>query len=144
MQEEADRNVPFALALGRMLPHLKIHTLDIKGIGPNTYTINLVVDNCGFLPTYTSNQGKKQGVMRSVRVELEIPEGVELLNGRQKEEIGHLEGRSNKIGSIFSVASPTDNRGRLEWTLKGSQGTKLEIHIMSERAGTIRQEVILE
>ena len=104
----------------------------------------LVVDNSGFLPTYTSNQGKKQGVIRPVRVQLEIPKGVELLNGRQKAELGYLEGRSNKIITVFTTASPTDNRGRMEWTVKGPKGAKLTINITSERAGTIRKEVVLE
>ena len=75
--------------------------------------------------------------MRPVRVELELPDNIEILNGRIKTEMGHLEGRSNKIGSIFTIASPTDNRGRLEWTLRGKTGSKLLLHIKSERAGTI-------
>ncbi|KPL06820.1 carboxypeptidase [bacterium SM23_57] len=143
MGKEAARNVPFALALGRMLPHLVIQTLEINKISEYTYTVNLVVDNSGFFPTYTSNQGKKQGGIRPIRVELETPEGLEILNGRNKEELGHLEGRSNKIGSIFLIASPTDNRERLEWTLKTKQGTKLLMHIKSERAGVIHREIVL-
>jgi hypothetical protein len=144
MGEEAERNVAFALSLGRMLPHLEIHTLEIVKVSDNTYTLNLVVDNTGFFPTYTSNQGKKRNLLHPVRVELEIPEGVEILNGRVKRELGHLEGRSNKIGSIFTIASPTDNRGRLEWTLTATPGTRLLMHVKSERAGTFHQEIILE
>ena len=79
-------------------------------VSEETYTINLVVDNSGFFPTYTSNKGKKRGVMRAVRVELEIPEGIEIVNGRKKEKLGHLEGRSNKLGQTFMLATPTDNR----------------------------------
>jgi len=143
MGEEAERNVPFALALGKMLPHLEINTLEVKKVTEGTYTLNLVVDNNGFLPTYTSNQGKKRAVMREVRVELDLPDGVELLNGREKTKLGHLEGRSNKIGQIFVISSPTDNRGRLEWTLKAQSGTKVTLHILSERAGSIHKEVTL-
>jgi murein tripeptide amidase MpaA len=144
MGEEADRNVPFALALGWMLPHLEIHTLDVKRIGEDMFTINLVLDNSGFLPTYTSNQGKKQDAMRPVRVELDLPDDVEILNGKANQKLGHLEGRSNKIGATFLIASPTDNRGRLEWTLKGKIGTNLIIHILSERAGIIHQAITLQ
>jgi len=143
MGEESERNVPFALALGRMLPHLEIHTLEVNKVGDRTYTINLVVDNNGFFPTYTSNNGKKRGVMRTVRVELETPKGVEIINGRNKEELGHLEGRSNKLGQTFMLATPTDNRSRLEWTIKAPPSTKLQLHITSERAGTIHTEILL-
>ena len=144
MGEEAERNVPFALALGYMLPHLEIHTLEVSKVSDETYTINLVVDNSGFLSTYTSNQGKSRGVMREVRVELDLPEGVELLNGKAKTNLGHLEGRSNKIGQIFITATPTDNRARLEWTIKAREGSSIDLHILSERAGSIHRKVVLE
>lgn len=144
MGEEAERNIPFALALGYMLPHLEVHTLKTTRISEGTYTLNLVVDNTGFFPSYTSNQGRKRGVMREVRIELEIPEGVKILNGKQKSVLGHLEGRSNKIGQAFITATPTDNRGRLEWTFKARKGSAIKLHILSERAGSLHREVILE
>ena len=144
MGEEASRNVPFALALGQMLPRLEIHTLEVEKIDQETYTINLVVDNGGFLPTYTSSQGKARRVMRELRVELELPKGVSILNGRQKTKLGHLEGRSNKISQIFISATPTDNRGRLEWTLRAPSGGTIGIHIRSERAGCLHQKLVLE
>ena len=143
MGEESERNVPFALALGKMLPHLEIHTLDVEKVSEGTYTINLVVDNDGFFPTYTSNQGKKRGTMRPLRAELEIPEGAEIVNGRAKENLGHLEGRSNKLGQTFMLATPTDNRARQEWTVKATAGTKLQLHLTSERAGAIHTEIVL-
>jgi murein tripeptide amidase MpaA len=144
MGEESERNVPFALSLGHMLPHLEINTLDVTKVSADTYTINLIVDNSGFFPTFTSNISKKRQVARPVRVEVEAPEGVEFLNNRGKVEIGHLEGRSNKIGAIFMVASPTDNRGRLEWTVRAAEGTQLKFNVLSDRAGTISQEIILK
>jgi hypothetical protein len=143
MGEESERNVPFVIALGKMLPHLEIHTLDIEKIDENTYTINLVIDNSGFFPTYTSNQGKKRQIMRDIRVELELPEGLIILNGKQKDQLGHLEGRSNKLRQTFMLASPTDNRVRREWTIGGaSSGQSLKLHIRSERAGTIHKEIV--
>ncbi|MCJ7701969.1 MAG: M14 family metallopeptidase [Anaerolineales bacterium] len=144
MGEEAERNVPFALSLGRMLPHLEIHALKIAKVANDTFTINLVVDNSGFFPTHTSNQGKNRNVIRQVFVEIELPQGCKILTGQEKTKVGHLEGRSNKISSIFTVASPTDNRTRLEWTVKAPPGTNGAIHINSDRAGTIHRDIILE
>ncbi len=144
MGEESERNVPFAISLGHMLPHLEIHTLDVTQIAENTYTINLVVDNSGFLPTSTSNSGKKRQINRPVRVELSLPEGVTLVNGRAKTEMGHLEGRSNKLGAIFGVSTPTDNRGRLEWTLTGQPGAVITMDVLSDRAGAIQRTITLE
>ena len=81
MEEEAARNTPFALALGDMLPRLSIHTLEATALGEDTHHVNLVVENTGFLPSYTSRQGKKPVTayvdkqvhkqLRSLGVELE-------------------------------------------------------------------------
>ena len=113
---EAARQTPFALALGDMLPKLAIHTLQVTPLGENNYRINLVVENTGYLPTYTSEQGKKRKAIRPVRLELELPAGARLVNGRSRVELGHLEGRSNKFDVTTCWGeSPTDNRLRTEW-----------------------------
>jgi murein tripeptide amidase MpaA len=143
MGEEAARNTPFALALGDMLPRLSIHTLETTALGEDTHHLNLVVENSGFLPTYTSKQGKKRGIMRPVRVELELPEGGELLNGKLRTELGHLEGRSNKLAVSHQSTSPTDNRARAEWTLRAPAGATVKVNVLSERAGTVRRELAL-
>ncbi len=141
---EAGRNSPFALALGDLLPHLRVHTLQVSQIGEEDFHINLVVENTGFLPTYTSQQGKKRKAMRPVRVELEAPSGCALINGKRRVELGHLEGRSNKL-SVTSLweASPTDNRARTEWVVHAPVGTQVQIHVLSDRAGCVHRTVEL-
>jgi murein tripeptide amidase MpaA len=144
MGEEAARNLPFALALGDMLPHLTIQTLQSEPLESGNYHINLVVENTGFLPTSTSKQGKKRQVIRPVRVELKLPEGVRLVEGKRRIELSHLEGRSNKLDvDILWGDSPTDNRARVEWVIHAPPGTSIEVHILSERAGTIHRTLIL-
>jgi murein tripeptide amidase MpaA len=144
MGEEASRQLPFVLSLANMLPRLSIKTLEISSLGDNSYRINLVVDNNGFLPTFTSQQGKKRGAIRPVRVEIELPEGVVLKAGKRRIELGHLEGRSNKLSvtSTFSM-DPTDNRARAEWVVSGAPGAVIKLKIQGERAGTFVKEVRL-
>lgn len=151
MGAEAARNVPFALALGDMLPQIAIHTLEVKGLsevkqnGSNAdYSINLVIENKGFLPTHTSNQARQKNAIRPVRVELELPEGTKLVNGKKRLELGHLAGRSNKL-EVTSAgdATPTDHRARVEWVLNAPAGAQLKLKILSERAGTIEKMIDL-
>jgi murein tripeptide amidase MpaA len=145
LAQEASRNAPFALALGDMLPLLKVHTMEVKSLGGNDYYLNLVVDNVGFLPTYTSQQGKNRKAMRPVRVELELPDDVTLIDGKRRSELGHLEGRSNKLEvSTIWGESPTDNRAHAEWVLHAEPGTTIGVNILSERAGVIHRAVRLE
>lgn len=144
MGAEAGRNAPFALALGDMLPRLSLHTLELTPLGSGDYRLNLVVENAGFLPTYTSQQGKKCGQIRPVRAELELSEGVTLVNGKRRMELGHLEGRSNKleVTSLWSDSS-MDNRARTEWVLHGPAGATIKVHVLSERAGALHRAIQL-
>jgi murein tripeptide amidase MpaA len=145
LESEVKKHYPFILTLGELLPHLSVVSLDVQKMSEDRFHLNLVVENSGFLPSYTSQQSKSRKSSRPVRVELELPEGVLLSNGKRREEIGHLEGRSNKLDvSAYSADSPTDNRARLEWVLQAPSGTKVLVKILSERAGSISREVILQ
>ncbi len=65
--------------------------------------------------------------------------------GKERMEIGHLEGRSNKddLSSVFG-SSPTDNRGHVQWMVEAPAETQLELLVRSERAGQIRKNFALE
>lgn len=144
MQAEAVRHLPFTLALGEMLPHLEFHTLQITPLRAGEYALMLVVENSGFLSTCSSEQGRKRQSARPVRVDLELDPQVKLVSGKHHTELGHLEGRSNKLDSGgFWESSPTDNRARLEWVLQADPGSQLTIHVLSDRAGTLHRTVQL-
>jgi murein tripeptide amidase MpaA len=141
---EAERNTPFALALGDLLPRLTLHHLQVTPLGGGEYHLNLVVENAGFLPTCTSVQGQNRKAVRPVRAELELPEGVTLIDGRRRVELGHLQGRSNKLDvSAIWTEGDTDHRARAEWTLRGQPGATVTIHVRSERAGSLHPQVTL-
>lgn len=141
---EVRMNTPFALTLGDLLPHLSIRELKLEPLGEGKYHLQVHVENTGFLPTFTSVQGRNRKAMRPVRAEIELPEGAELLDGRRLVELGHLEGRSNKLDvATIWVDGDTDNRARAEWTLQAKPGQSVTVKILSERAGSIRREVIL-
>ena len=143
--EEAELNTTFALSLADMLPRLTVHTLSLDRLSDEgDYRLRLVVENGGFLPTYTSAQGRKRIAARPVRVELELPEGVILSSGQAKIEMGHLEGRSGRLSvSTVFAASPTDNRAWAEWVLRGQPGAEVKIRIRSDRAGSLEDSVVL-
>jgi murein tripeptide amidase MpaA len=142
---EAQRNIPFALAAADLLPHLVIHQLKVTALGNDDYLITLIVDNTGFLPTTTSAQGKKRQAVRPVRAQLEKAEGLTLVSEKWLVEIGHLEGRSNKLDvATIWEGSPTDHRGRADWVVHTSPGTEAEISVISERAGSIHTKFRLE
>jgi murein tripeptide amidase MpaA len=144
MGEEAERNVPFALSLADMLPRLEVRELSVEAVGEEIYRLRLVVENSGFLPTYTSAQGRKRKASRPLRVKLGLPEGVSLKVGKARTELGHLEGRSHRLDvSSGHASSPTDNRAWAEWIVKGPAGAEIQVEILGERAGKQRHRVSL-
>jgi murein tripeptide amidase MpaA len=145
IESEVKKHYPFMLSLGEMLPHLVIQSVVIHKISDDKFHLDLVIENSGFLPSYTSQQGKIRQASRPVRVELELPEGAVLTSGKRREELGHLEGRSNKldVAAVYGE-SATDNRARLEWVIEAKPGTNVTIKVLSERAGKITWDVILQ
>jgi murein tripeptide amidase MpaA len=143
MGEEAERNVPYVLALGEMLPRLSVHTFTATPLGDNQFALNLVVENTGYFPSYTNNMSKKRGI-RPVRVELELPEGAELVQGKQKTELGHLEGRASRGGIFGGGGNGTDYRARAQWVIRVPAGAGIiHANVISERAGTLHTEIKL-
>jgi hypothetical protein len=119
--------------------------VNVTKISDDKFHLNLVVENDGFLPTFTSQQSKTRRSSRPVRLELEIPTGALMTSGKPREELGHLEGRSNKLDNDAPFGeSPTDNRRRIEWVIQATPGTKIKLKILSERAGSIQREIILQ
>jgi hypothetical protein len=76
---------------------------------------------------------------------MKAPQNTKIVLGKERMEIGHLEGRSSKddLASVFG-ASVTDNRGHVQWVIEAEPGSQLNVFIRSERAGEIRASIMLE
>lgn len=143
---ESKDQIPFALALGDLLPKIAIRSLELKRLGEGTYHLDLGVENTGFLPTFTSEQARKVKAVRPVRVELDLPAGIRLSTGKSRLDLGHLEGRSNKMQKASTGefgSSWTDNRAHCEWVLQGKPGAEFTLKVISERAGSVERKLTL-
>jgi len=153
IEAEVARHLSFLLSMGDMLPHLDVLKCNVTPLASapgdppktNQYHLNLVVENTGFLPSFTSQQGKERKAARPVRVELELPEGVTLVSGKRRLDLGHLEGRSSDLDVVTAVgvANPTSNRQRLEWVLCAAPGAAITLKVLSERAGNLTKTISL-
>ncbi len=145
LEAEIAAHADFAIAFAALGPRLAWRTVEATPVGDGHYRVLAVVENRGFLPTYGAAQAKKMKAVRPVRVEVELPEGIELAGGKRRVEIEALEGRSNKLSvtSLWSDSS-MDNREKVEWLVRAPGGGRVVVKATSERAGTIRREVALE
>ena len=134
----------FTLSHALLNPYLSLRTLDINRQGENVYRVVAVLENNGFLPTYTSQRALERNDARPIEAELQLPEGVILIAGERRQELGQLEGRSNKIWNWWGGATPTDNRCKIEWVFKAAPDSRVELTVRAQRAGVVRRTITLE
>lgn len=145
MGAEAQRNAEWMIELGYLMPYLAMVNESVTAIGADMFAIKLVFENAGYLPTYGSQAAQTRKLNRPIRAALAIPEGCELIIGKKKVELDHLEGRSNKLDiSSSQGSSPMDNRAKVEWTVKAPTGSTVTYEILTDRAGVLRGELTLK
>jgi murein tripeptide amidase MpaA len=132
----------FSLDFASLAPILDWRSLEVESIGAGRFLLRAVVENRGFLSTSGSQRARKAGRARPVELRLSLGEGAMLVGGKLRVELGHLEGRSNKLGVTFG-SSPTDNRGLAEWIIEAQAGSEIWVEAISDRAGSLRRHVRL-
>jgi len=127
-------------------PRLELYEVSAKPLGEGAYHVRLVVHNTGWLPTYVTKKALEKKIVRGVVCEIELPEGATLETGKQREEIGQLEGRAYKPSApavIFHAADATEDRAKVEWVVRAPQGGVVKLTARHERAGVVTAEVTL-
>jgi murein tripeptide amidase MpaA len=125
-------------------PKLEIYESSVKPLGDGTYRVRLVVHNTGWLPTYVTKKALERQVVRGIICEIELPEGATLESGKRREEIGQLEGWAYKGPVPYGGADPTDDRAKVEWVVRATEGGRVKVLAKHDRAGTVRCELSLE
>jgi murein tripeptide amidase MpaA len=144
LPELCDRHCRFTIAHALMSPRLGLKQVDVTHQGADVYRVVAVLENRGFLPTYTSKKGQERNIVRPIRVTLTLPEGGALVTGPAEQEVGQLEGRANKAFGGFRAPTPTDSRRKVEWVVRAPAGSTVQVTAQAERAGTVRADVPLE
>jgi hypothetical protein len=116
----------------------------VTSLGGDTYCIRFVVQNEGWLPTYVTKKALEKKMTRGVIAEIDLPKGAVLQSGKQRVELGELEGRAYKTSFSDESEESTDERVKVEWVVKGKKGTKVKLLAKHDRAGVVRAEVVLE
>ncbi len=126
-------------------PRLELYEASVRPVGDGTYLVRLVVHNTGWLPSYVSKKALEKKVVRGLVCEIELPEGATLESGKRREELGQLEGRAYKGSSPagWAVGDPTDDRVKVEWTVRAPQDGTVKLVARHPRAGVVRTELEL-
>ena len=145
LEKELQRFPRWLLWQALISPKLELVHAGAKASGGDTWTVTLVLQNTGWLPSYVSKRALARKVVRGLVVHVGVPEGATLASGKVREEFGQLEGRAYKHTgvSFWPDYNITDDRMKLEWVVQGRRGQVIELEARHERAGTVRASVTL-
>lgn len=127
-----------------MSPLLRLDDLTAELLGGDVYRVGCYARNVGFLSTAVSAKAVERKAARPIRAKIAPGEGVALVSGERRQELGQLEGRSNKLRmDLFSPGEGTDHQKWVEWVVRGPKRAIVEVALISDRAGTVRRFVRL-
>ena len=144
LEAEVAPQADFVISFASLAPKIHWYKVDVTSLGEGNYHILAILENTGYLPTQAANQAKTLKTVQPIRIKLGTSEKVSLKSGQKFQEIGQLEGRSNKKSTGYYANSPMDNRCKIEWVVQGSAGEKLTLDAISDRAGHCQHEIILK
>ena len=126
-------------------PKLELLTATSRAIEQGIWSVQLVVQNTGWLPSYVSKRAEERKVVREVLAEISLPDGAELISGKRREGMGQLEGKAYKHTGIsfWPDYHVTDDRAKMEWVVRAKAGDVITLTAKHERAGTVHAELKL-
>lgn len=139
-----EKHATFSLSLALASPRLALTRAQVTRLGDDTWQITALIENHGFLPTDTSRQARKRQVVRPIIATLDLPDGAECIAGKERAEVGQLEGRSQAVDRLWSYDEPGSRSTRLDWTIRAVAGAIVTLTAAAERAGTVRVALTLE
>jgi murein tripeptide amidase MpaA len=143
LEAELKKVTAFTVAHANTHARVNIKSLSVKAIADGVSSIEVIIENTGYMPTYTSKRAQERGALKPITVNLTLPEECALVDGKAETEIGQLEGRSNKLNVGGLGFSPTDNCKRIGWVVSHNGRGSVEVVVRSERGGTARETVNL-
>ena len=125
-------------------PKLALCETDITSLSADSFRVRLVVQNEGWLPTYVTQKALERKSTRGLIAEIKLPKGAKLVSGKEREELGELEGRSSRNVVVDESREGTEDRVKVEWVVKGKKGSKVKLIAKHERAGVVKVDVLLK
>lgn len=123
-------------------PLLRERKTTVKKLGENKYHVRFVVENCGYLSTYATKKALERNI-RGLICELKLPDGVRLLSGKCRQDIGQLEGYVYKDAFLNPKQEGSNDFAVVDWILEAPVGSEIKIVARHDRAGYVEKSIIL-
>jgi hypothetical protein len=146
LEAEVAPHSELAVSTALVSPLLAVRSASVEALGDETWLVEVVVENRGWLPTNVTQRAVDVRVAEPVRATLRLPDGARLVHGVAEIDLGQLEGRALRRSSIGMFATPNDgtgDRGVARWIVRAQAGTELPFEARQPRAGVVRGSVRL-
>ncbi|MBK9121729.1 MAG: peptidase M14 [Chloroflexi bacterium] len=144
LHETIHNNCLFTLKHAACTPLVRITDLTSEPLGADLYKVSAVVKNIGYLPTHMTQRALEHHMAGTVKVDLTLPAGAELIMGEATVDLGHLAGRDERNATWSPWLRQWSQTSRkAEWLVRASAGGTLSITASAQRAGTDRKQVAL-
>jgi len=143
LPEEEEKYAAFTRQYAALTPLVRIGATEVEALGNGLFIVRALIENHGWLPTNLSERATRNGIAKPVKVEIA---GGEPLMGKQKIEIGNLDGRATSGSVLFGFypGARIENERLVEWLIRVADGgTSVTITATSEKGGTDRATVAL-
>ncbi len=144
LREEEEKYATFTRQYAALTPLVRVGTTEVESLGNGLWIVRALIENHGWLPTNLSDRATRNGTAKPVTVEIA---GGEVLMGKQKAEIGHLDGRATSGSVLFGFypGARIENERLVEWLIRVPAGTNaVTITATSEKGGVDRATVALD
>ncbi len=133
LQKVVEDQAKFAVVRALLTPLAKIQDVSVEpGSRTGEWIVTATVANEGYLDT-SMEQARRTGVAQPDRVTIELG-GSAATEDPRTAEFEFMRGtRESEFLSLY----------RASWTVRGPEGTRIEILLESEKGGTDRLEVVL-
>lgn len=145
LEAEIAPNTEAAIFHCLISPLLALHSTEVEALGDGAWRVRVVVQNTGWLPTNVSQKAVDRKVVRSLEAELltEEGDGVEVVGGKAKLDLGQLGGRALRNHLLGAGSDGTPDRAKAEWVVRAPADSTVRIEARHQRAGTVAVEVRL-
>jgi len=123
------------LFLMRQSPLVRLVDVEAHPLESNYHRIRARIQNEGNLPTYVTQHALEAGLAKTVKAAITL-EGAELISGREQVDLGHLDGRTSRVGSTF---------GEVEWVVEAmGKDAAVTVEAVSQKGGRDRKRIALK
>jgi hypothetical protein len=144
LEAELEKILDFSLKYAKVLPRMILKDITVKQEDEQVYRLETVIMNCGYLPTWLTNEARSLKLDRKIRIQLE---GAEVISGPEETEglggFHNVETEYGYGGNIMTYNHEPAAR-RLTFIVRAAKGTSVKITASHDRGGICTKEVVID